>query len=311
MKITFLGTGSGAPTQSRNVSALALQFSDQAAFWLFDCGEGTQHQIGRSALRPGRIERIFFTHLHGDHLFGLPGLLASRSLQGGGGEATPVILHGPPGLAEFVRAALGASRTHLAYPVEIEIVAPGTVCEDAARRVVCAPVSHGIEAYAYAVIERAQPGRFDAEKAAALGIPAGPLYGRLKRGETIALPDGRTIDGADLVGPPRPGRTIVFSGDTGPCDGLTDLARNADLLVHEATYGHADAALARRARHSTAAMAAETALRAGVRTLVLTHFSPRYESLDDLRAEARAIFPDTHLARDFWSYDVPRREPED
>ena len=187
---------------------------------------------------------------------------------------------------------------------------------EADRRVVCAPVAHGVEAYAYAVIEGEQPGRFDAEAARALGIPAGPLYGRLKRGETITLPDGRTIHGADLVGFPRPGRTVVFSGDTGPSENLIGLARNADLLVHEATYGQADAPLARRARHSTAAEAAEAARLAGVCALVLTHFSPRYESengagLADLLAEAQAIFPDTRLAHDFWSLDVPRRAPEE
>jgi ribonuclease Z len=176
MRLTFLGTGSGAPTRTRNVSAVALQWDERAAFWLFDCGEATQHQIARSPLRLSRLDRLFFTHLHGDHLFGLPGLLASRSLQGGGEVTGPVTLHGPAGLADYVRASLGASHTHLAYPLHIETVAPGSVVyEDEERRVVCAPVSHGIESYAYAVIERAQTGRFDAEAARALGIPAGPL----------------------------------------------------------------------------------------------------------------------------------------
>lgn len=314
MKITFLGTGSGAPTQTRNTSAIALQLPESGRLWLFDCGEGTQHQIGRSPLRPGQIERIFFTHLHGDHLFGLPGLLASRSLQSGG--VTPVTLHGPAGLAEFVRAALGASRTRLAYPLHVEtITAAGIVHEDETARVACAPVPHGVESYAYAVTERDQPGRFDVEKARSLGIPAGPLYGRLKNGEMTGLPDGRSIAGTELVGPPRPGRRVVFSGDTPFSENVTALAQNADVLVHEATYLGSDAELAARARHSTAAGAAQTARRAGVKTLILTHFSPRYESdappgMGDLLAEARAIFPNTLLAHDLWSHEVPRREVE-
>lgn len=311
MKLTFLGTGSGAPSRTRNVSSIGLQLPN-GALWLFDCGEGTQHQVLRSPLRLSRLERLFVTHLHGDHLFGLPGLLASRSLQNGG--VTPVMLHGPAGLAEFVRCALEITQTHLTYPIPVETVLPGLVWEDADLRVVCARLDHGITTYGYAVVEREQPGRFDAERARALGLPEGPIRSRLKKGETVTLPDGRAVRGADLVGPPRPGRKIVLCGDTIYTPAAVELARDADVLVHEATYLEADRPLAERARHATAAMAAEVARQAAVKMLILTHISPRYESeggshLDTLLAEARAIFPNTRLAHDLWSCDIPRHEP--
>ena len=310
MKITFLGTSSGTPSRSRNVSSIALSLTDRGTLWLFDCGEGTQHQILRSPLRLSQLERIFFTHLHGDHLFGLIGLLASRSLTAGG--TSPVTLHGPPGLDAYVRCCLEVSRTHLGYPLHVETVAaPGLVYEDAGLRVHCAAVEHGILAFGYAVVEKEQTGTFDVAQAQALGVPAGPLYGRLKRGETITLADGRTVNGADLVGPPRRGRTIVFGGDTTYTRNSVELARGADVLVHEATFLQEEQALADRARHSTAAMAARVAREADVQALLLTHFSPRYESeggsrMEDLLAEARAVFPDTHLARDFFAHEVPR-----
>lgn len=311
MKITFLGTSSGTPSRTRNVSSVALQLPEQGTLWLFDCGEATQHQILRSPLRLSQLDRIFFTHLHGDHLFGLPGLLASRSMQNGG--VTPVTLYGPAGLAEYVRVSLEISQSHPGYPIQVEVVRPGAVYEDDLFQVVCAPVRHRVEAYGYAVIEKTQPGRFDVERAQALGIPPGPLYGRLKNGETLTLADGRVIDGQELIGPPRPGRKIVHCGDTTYTNSAVELARDADVVIHEATYLQDDLAQAQRGMHSTAAMAAQTALRAQARLLILTHFSARYEAgsrLGDLLAEARAIFPNTILAHDFLTHEVPRHEPE-
>lgn len=311
MRLTFLGTGSGTPSRTRNVSGIALQFSQRGALWFFDCGEGTQHQTLRSPLRLSQLERVFVTHLHGDHLFGLPGLLASRSL--GGGGVGPVTLHGPPGLGAFVECALAVSGTRLGYPYSVETVTPGSVVADEALQVIAAPVEHGTAAFAYAVIEHPRPGRLDVARARALGVPEGPLFGRLKNGESVTLPDGRVVAGAEMTGPPRPGRKIVFSGDTAYSRRLIALAEGADVLVHEATFREAEGDLARRAHHSTAAMAAEAARAAGVGTLILTHLSPRYESedragLEGLLAEARAIFPDTHLAHDLWTYDIPPRQ---
>jgi ribonuclease Z len=314
MKITFLGTSSGAPSRYRNVSGLALQLPQQSGAWLFDCGEGTQHQVMRSALRLSQIDRIFISHMHGDHVFGLPGLLASRSLQAG--MTTPVTLYGPPGLDEYLRRTMDLTQMRVGYPLHVVTVAPGVVWEDAHTVVACAPVAHRIPAFAYSMTERDLPGRFDADRARTLGIPEGPLYGRLKRGETVTLEDGRVIDGRALTGPTRRGRKVVYAGDTTFTRNCVELAQGATLLIHEATYLEADAALAERASHSTAVMAARVAAQAGVRTLILTHFSTRYEGegasrLADLLAEAQAVFPNTLLARDLWSFDVAPAEAEE
>jgi ribonuclease Z len=312
VEITFIGTGSGAPSRQRNVSSAALNLTDRGELFLVDCGEGTQHQILRAPqVRLSQLTRIFITHLHGDHLFGLVGLLASRALaQGGSG---PVTIYGPLGLAEYVRVSLRVSgMQRFGYPVEVRVTEPGVVYEDDELFVTAAPVRHRIEAYAYAFEEKPRPGRFDVEAARELGVPDGPLFGRLKAGEAITLVDGRTIRPEGLTGPDRAGRRVVFSGDTGHSPELVRLAEGADALVHEATYAEEDRALAERAAHSTATMAAETALAASVRRLYLTHLSPRYESdggvrLDDLLAEARETFPETRLAYDLMRVTVPRR----
>lgn len=313
MKLTFLGTSAGSPTRTRNVTSIALQWVQQGALWLFDCGEGTQHQILRApTVKISQLERIFVTHLHGDHVFGLPGLLASRSLIKG--ALTPVTLHGPAGLEPFLRGALALSQTHLRYPLVFEAVTEGLIFDDETRQVFCRKLSHGIESFGYAIQEKPRPGEFDAQKAKQLGIPAGPLYGRLKNGETIKLPDGRTFDGNELVGPPRPGRKVVLCGDTGATPATVELAQGADVLVHEATFMTEQADRAVQVGHSTAAGAATEARDAGAKALILTHFSARYESdgasrLPDLLGEARAVFPNTHLAEDFWTYEIPAHRP--
>jgi len=310
MRITFLGTSSGTPTRGRNVTSIALQLPQSSTLWLFDCGEGTQHQVLRSPLRLSQLERIFFTHLHGDHLFGLPGLLASRSM-GGGGE-TALTLYGPAGLSQFIRSALKYSETKLNYPIQIQTIEPGLVWEDDQYRVECLPLRHRIPAYGYSVTERDQAGTFDVEKAKALGIPFGPLYGRLKAGETISLADGRTFQGQDFVGPTQRGRKVVYCSDTIYSPQAVYLATGADVLIHESTYVAADVDLAERGMHSTATMAAQVAQKAGVRQLILTHFSPRYEAeergLSTMLAEAQAIFPEVLLAKDFWVYEVAKPE---
>ena len=311
MKITFLGTSSGTPSRSRNVSAIGLQLIQQGKLWLFDCGEGTQHQVLRSPLRLSQLDRIFITHLHGDHLYGLPGLLASRSLSAG--ASTPVTIYGPNGLNEFLRVVFERSQTRPGFPVRVEVLRPGTVYEDNEFEVICAPMAHRIESYGFAVNEKTKTGHFEVEQATALGIPPGPIFGQLKRGETVILPDGRAIDGTILVGPPVSGRKVVYAGDTGETPRAVELAQGADVLIHEATYMSDDAELALRGAHSTAALAARVAQQAGVKALILTHISPRYDvdggsRLPELLAEAQAIFPNTYLARDFWSFEVPRQE---
>lgn len=311
MRLTFLGTGAGAPSRNRNVSAIGLQFIQQSLLWLFDCGEGTQQQVLRSPLRLSQLERIFITHLHGDHLFGLPGLLASRSLQ----QMTdaPVTLYGPEGLTEYMQTALRLSGTHLAYPIEFVTARPGLLYEDERLSVFCQQLEHRLTAFGYAVQEKPQPGRFDVEAAKALNLPPGPLYGQLKQGAVVTLADGRIIDGKMLVGPLRPGRKLAYCSDTVFCEAAIELAQSADVLIHEATYNEADVDLAARGTHSTAKQAAQVAQAANVGTLILTHFSARYEAhegpgIESLLEEACAIFPNTLLASDFWSYELLRKQ---
>ncbi|MGA7935784.1 MAG: ribonuclease Z [Kovacikia sp.] len=310
MQITFLGTSSGVPTRIRNVSGVALRLPQRAEFWLFDCGEGTQHQILRSDLKVSQLTRIFVTHMHGDHIFGLMGLLASCGLAG---NARRIDIYGPPDLDEYLRACRRYSQTHFSYPVKVHTVRPGVIYEDAEFTVSCEPLKHRVPAFGYRVTERDRPGHFDVQRAEAIGIPPGPIYGSLKRGEIIYLPDGRQINGADLCGPTQIGRKLAYCTDTIYCDSAVKLAQDADVLIHEATFAHQDAELAYQRLHSTSTMAAQVALSAQAQRLILTHFSPRYapgNSLEvkDLLLEARAIFPNTELASDFWSYEIPRRQ---
>ncbi|WP_127584568.1 ribonuclease Z [Paenibacillus koleovorans] len=312
MDLYFLGTGAGMPAKERNVTAIALRlYEERGTFWLFDCGEGTQHQVLHSPLKLGKLEFIFITHLHGDHIFGLPGLLSSRSYQGG---ETPLTLFGPRGIRAFVEQALTLSAAHLAYQlhiVELEDVSAeaGSASADGVGRVVfadeqvevtVAEVEHRIASYGYRVRERDRPGKLDEAKLRAHGVPAGPLYGRLKRGEDVALPDGRVLRGADFVGAPVPGRTVVVLGDTRRCASAVRLSRGADVLVHEATFAGELEPMAQQFYHTTSLGAAEVAEEAGAKKLILTHLSSRYsnDSGQSLLDEARTRFPNTELAHD-------------
>ena len=304
MEVTFLGTSSGTPTRERNVSGVALQLSQRREAWLFDCGEGTQHRILASRVRISGIRRVFLTHLHGDHLFGLMGLLTTLGLSG---DPERVDVYGPEGLEEYVETSARLSGTNFSYPVAIHAVRPGTVFEDREYAVTAAPLAHRVPAYGYRVAEKPRPGPLDAGKALALGVPRGPLLGRLKEGSDVTLGDGRVVRAADVCGPPEPGRVFAYVTDTTFCEASVRLAKGADLVVHEATYGADVAHLAAERLHSTAAMAAEVARRAGARLLYLTHFSPRYGTPEALLAEARAIFPATEAAEDLLSVGLPRR----
>ncbi|GAB4378902.1 MAG: ribonuclease Z [Elainellaceae cyanobacterium] len=313
MQITFLGTSSGVPTRSRNVSSIALRLPQRAEVWLFDCGEGTQHQILRSDLKVSQITRIFVTHMHGDHIYGLMGLLASCGLAG---NPSRIDVYGPPKLEEYLKACGRYSQTHLSYPLKVHTVQPGLVFEDDEFAVSCAPLTHRVPAFGYRVAEKDRPGRFDVEQAVALGIPPGPIYGRLKRGELVTLDDGRVINGSDLCGETNVGRKFVYCTDTIYCENSVELAADADVLIHEATFSHQDAELAYQRLHSTSTMAAQVALAAQSKQLIMTHFSPRYAPgnpivLNDLLMEAKAIFPNTLMAHDFFTYEIPRRQAKE
>ena len=308
MQITFLGTSAGVPTRARNVSAVALRFEQRAAVWLFDCGEGTQHQFLRTDLKTSQLSHIFITHLHGDHVYGLAGLLATCGLSGPG---QLIGVYGPVGLPDYLDACGRLTQSDPSARVRATIVSSGVIYEDDEFLVSCQPLRHRIPTFGYRVTEKERAGRFDALRAAALGIPTGPLYGKLKRGESVTLPDGRTFDGADLCAPPETGRSVVYCTDTIYCETAVALAADADVLIHEATFAGPDEQLARVSLHSTATMAARVAAEARVKQLILTHISPRYapgSDLDtnDLLREASAIFPNTILAHDFLRIDVPR-----
>lgn len=301
------------PSSRRNVSSVALRFTDRKnAFWLFDCGEGTQHQLLRSPLKLSKLEKVFITHLHGDHLYGLPGLLTSRSNQG---ADSPLDIFGPKGLKAFLETVFRLSGAHLGYPwrvTEIDRDCPPdgpALFEDDAHRVHCAKLNHRLESFGYRIEEKDKPGRLNERKLRELGVPPGPLYGRLKRGETVELADGTVLDGKDFVGDPIRGRTVAVLGDTRPCGNAERLARQADVLVHEATFAADMAETAREYGHSTSVAAAEIAARAGCRTLILTHISSRYqdEELANMLEEARRVFPDVRIAEDFWAWTVERR----
>jgi ribonuclease Z len=300
LTLTFLGTGAATPTIDRNVAALALQREGETI--LFDCGEGTQRQMMRYGVGFSFTE-IFFTHYHADHILGVTGLLRTMGLQD---RTAPVTLYGPRGAQRVLGAAISLGIERNKFPVEIVEIKPGDRLRREEYHLVVFETDHRADTVGYAVAEHIRLGRFNPARARELGIPEGPLWGRLHKGETIILEDGRTVAPADLVGAPRPGRTVVYSGDTRPHLALAEAARGADLLVHEATFGGDELERAKETGHSTAAEAARLALEAGVRRLVLTHISPRYtRDAPELLAEALAIFPDTIIARDGMTVEVP------
>ncbi len=315
MQVTFLGTSSGVPTRGRNVSAVALRLPQRSELWLFDCGEGTQHQFLRSELRVSQLRRIFVTHMHGDHVFGLPGLLASLGLAG---TCSGIDLYGPDPLRDYLEGVLRTSSTRIGYPLRShrvkEAASSGALLlDDDDITVRCTKLIHRVPAYAYRVDQKPRAGRFDVEQARALGIPPGPIYAELKAGREVVLDDGRIINGASLCGPERPGCSLVYCTDTVFSEAAVELAQGADLLIHESTFSHAEAEMAFAKQHSTSTMAAQTALAAGVRQLMLTHLSPRYVpgnpvTPDDLLNEARSIFPNTELAKDFLTAEIAAEE---
>ena len=285
MEITFLGTSAGVPTRERNVSAIALRPDQHTGWELYDCGEATQHRIMESDLSLYRLERIFITHLHGDHVYGLFGLLASRGMLM---CESPLEIYGPPGLRELVRNVRSLSQLNLPYELRIREPEAGAILEfeDCDIRVI--PLSHSITSFGYCRIERPRPGRFDPNKARELGLPTGPLYGRLQRGERVEF-KGRTVTPDMVMGPSRPGRRIAIAGDNDRPELFADCAP-LDLLIHECTYLQKDFdRLPRKFKHTTALQLGIAAESMGVRTLAATHFSPRYGDVDAMQAIEREV----------------------
>ncbi|MCI1289987.1 MAG: ribonuclease Z [Lactobacillus sp.] len=306
MEIQFLGTGAGQPSTKRNVAGLALKLLEELnEVWLFDAGEATQHQILQTNIRPRKITKIFISHNHGDHIFGLPGLLSSRSFQG---EATPLTIYGPAGLEQFVRSALRVSRAHLSYPLHFVVINhDGPVFANDKFTVYAAKLDHRVPSYGYRVVERSRPGELLVQKALQAGVPKGPLLGKLKAGEDIALANGTILHGADFIGPAQPGRIVTIIYDTRTTPAIDRLAQNADVLVHESTFASGEEKLARQYYHSTCTQAAACAKRVNAGRLFLTHVSARYtgKGARQLEKEAKKIFPHTKLVYDLDAFEIP------
>jgi ribonuclease Z len=300
LSITLLGTGAACPSIERNVAALAVAREGETL--LFDCGEGTQRQMMRYGVSFA-FREIFFTHYHADHMLGVTGLMRTMGLQD---RTLPVTLYGPRGAERVLGAAISLGIERNRFPIEIREVAPGDRLARQEYDIVVFPTDHRADTVGYALAEHTRLGRFNPERARELGVPEGPLWGKLHKGETVELPDGRRVGAEDLVGKPRRGRTVVYTGDTRPSPCVVEAARGADLLIHDSTFGEEERARAEETGHSTAAQAAEVAREAGARRLVLTHISPRYtRDAPELLAEAKAVFPESVVARDGLTLEVP------
>ncbi|ETI66672.1 ribonuclease Z [Neobacillus vireti] len=305
MEIFFLGTGAGMPAKLRNVTSIALKLlEERGAVWLFDAGEATQHQILHTSIKPRRIEKIFITHLHGDHIYGLPGLLSSRSFQGGESE---VMVYGPKGIKEYIHVSLSLSQTYLKYPLTVIEIDEGVIFEDEQFTVEARLLEHGIPSYGYRIVEKDRPGTLLADKLKEAGVQPGPIFRKIKNGESVTLEDGRVIEPGEFVGPDLKGRVVAILGDSRYCENALMLARGVDLLIHEATFSKGEEKLAHDYFHSTTYQAADIAKRAGSKKLCLTHISSRYDRNDwrELAEEAQEVFPNTEIAEDFKEITIP------
>jgi ribonuclease Z len=305
LDVVFLGTSGSAPTAQRGLSATLIRRGGERL--LFDCGEGTQRQLLRSQIGLVDLREIFVTHYHADHFLGLPGLLKTYALRG---REAPITIFGPEGLRDLF-GSLRRIFGRLTYPYDLVELRPGEVLEREEYRLSAFAVAHMRASLGYALAELPRPGRFDVEAADALGVPAGRERGVLQGGEPVTLADGRVVLPADVLGPPRAGRRVVLTGDTAPAVSVTEVAAGADVLVHEATFCEDEVERARETLHSTAADAAAVGRDAGVKLLALTHLSTRYPRRA-IAEEARAVFPDTVVPRDFDTVELPfpeRGEP--
>jgi ribonuclease Z len=304
LSIRLLGTSASRPTVERNVSSLAVHREGETL--MFDCGEGTQRQMMRYGVSFA-LEDIFFTHMHADHLLGVIGLMRTMALQG---RTERLRLWGPKGASRVLKRAEGLGFERTTFPVEVLEIDAGQRLERRGYSIVAFPVDHrGSASLGYALLEEERKGRFNPDMARELGIPEGPLWGNIHRGLAVSLPDGRLIEPSVLVGPRRPGRTVVITGDTRPCPETVEASRNADLLIHEATFGDEEAERALETGHSTAREAAQVARDAGVCRLLLTHFSARYSrDPGDLEREAREVFQQTLIGKDGMELEVPFRD---
>lgn len=301
LRIIFLGTAGSVPTPKRSLPSILIQRKGEQI--MFDCGEGVQRQMIRAKVGFHRKMKIFITHMHGDHVLGLPGLLQTMALLD---REKKLEIYGPSGIKNFLEGIKRTVQFVLTFPIEItEINNEGVVCQEEEYTVKGIWANHVIPNIAYSFEEKTRPGKFYPEKAKALGVPEGPLWSKLQHGEKVKLPNGRIVKAEDVTGPPRPGRKIVYTGDTRPFEGLIEFAAGADVLIHDATLDNELAERAEEDGHSTPEQAAATAKKAGVKQLILTHISARYKDVSPLLEQAKKVFENTLVAEDFMKIEIP------
>jgi len=304
LHVVFLGTAGSVPTPKRSLPAVLIQRKGEQI--MFDCGEGVQRQMVKAKVGFHKKMKIFVTHMHGDHVLGLPGLLQTMALLD---REKKLDIYGPPGIKRFLENIRETVQFVLTFPVEVhEIYEAGVVCEENEYVVQTEWANHVIPSLAYAFAEKPRPGRFFPEKAKALGVSEGPLWSKLQHGQKIRLPNGKVVKPEEVTGMPRPGRKIVYTGDTRPFKGFVKFAAGADLLIHDATLDDDLAERAEEDGHSTPSQAAKNAKKAKAKQLILTHISARYEDTSKLLEEARKFFKNTQVAEDFMKIEIPLKE---
>ncbi|MEJ2241060.1 MAG: ribonuclease Z [Candidatus Bathyarchaeota archaeon] len=301
--VIFLGTGGSVPTPKRGLSAIAIKRKNEML--MFDCGEGTQRQMIQVGVGFHKKTKIFVTHLHGDHVLGLPGLLQTMSLLG---RKNKLEIYGPIGIKDFINSINQTVHFTLTFPIFVKEITEGIVCQEKDYTITAVNSAHIDPSLAYAFFEKHRPGRFNVNKANELGVPEGPLWSKLQSGKSVKLSDGRLIKPSSILGVSRPGRTIIYSGDTGPSEKIVKLAKNADLLIHEATFDDEMKQRAIEDGHSTPSIAAETARKACVKQLIVTHISARYKNTNLLLEQAKKTFKNTKVAKDFMQLELPYSE---
>ncbi|AUW96676.1 ribonuclease Z [Streptococcus pluranimalium] len=309
MQLQFLGTGAGQPAKGRNVSSLVLKLLDEInEVWMFDCGEGTQRQILETTIKPRKVSKIFITHLHGDHVLGLPGFLSSRAFQSSE-EQTDIEIYGPKGIKSYVMSSLRVTGSRLPYRIhfhEFEGDSLGKIMETDKFEVYAEELNHSIFCVGYRVVQKDLEGSLDADALKAAGVPFGPLFGKIKNGQDVVLEDGTKIIAKDFISEPKKGKVVTILGDTRKTDASVRLGLGADVLVHESTYGKGDEKLAKSHGHSTNMQAAQVAKAAGAKRLLLNHISPRFLAKDcrQLERDAAKTFENVKVVFDLDEVEI-------
>ncbi len=299
VKVVALGTGATFPTSKRNLPSTAI--ISESGIFLFDCGEGTQMQVRKAKLRQGKLRAILISHMHGDHVTGLIGLLMTLEMSE---RSAPLFIFGPKDLEEYISCSKNLLRTNFSYEIKFGLAGEGIIYESQKYHIESLPLEHRIPCFGYAFCEEDRPGEFMVDEAISLGIRKGPLFGKLQRGEAVELPDGRRVLPGQVLGEPRKGVKVAYCMDTLPCEDARKLAAGADILIYDGTFGPDEVYEARESGHSTVLQGALLAKESDAKKLLLTHVSPRYEDELPLLESARRIFPDTEIARDLMQIEI-------